>query len=207
MVCMIIDDYYNNFFLFVYYIYNIEMSESMYCVKCKEFTETSDLENKTTANGREMLQGRCNVCGTKKTKFVKSNYLGKGFGGNPALLAQALPALAEVGKSMQGTIQQGLQGIDNQLQRGFEKKQMTGEYERKEAKNARAVVRKRMADASKLAKKYNIDFDRAMDIILQEGGGEGGKVGAKPFMLQSGEYVSTKRVKPIPITGGPYIVK
>lgn len=41
-------------------------------------------------------------------------------------------------------------------------------------------------------------------MIIQEGGGEGRKVGAKPMLLQSGQYVSTKRM---PVTGGPYIVK
>lgn len=93
------------------------MSDSMYCVKCKKFTDTSDIQNKTAANGRSMLQGQCNVCGTTKTKFVKSNYLGKGFGGNPTVLAQLAPALAEVGTAMQGTIQKGLEGFDRQLQR------------------------------------------------------------------------------------------
>jgi len=40
------------------------------CVKCKSFTETKDVKTKTAKNNRQMLQGTCVVCGTKKSKFV-----------------------------------------------------------------------------------------------------------------------------------------
>ena len=51
----------------------------MYYVKCCKFTGTSDLKQKTTKNNRQMLQGICVVCGTKKTKFISGKASGKGF--------------------------------------------------------------------------------------------------------------------------------
>jgi len=49
----------------------------IYCVKCRRFTETRDVKQKTTKNNRQMLQGICVVCGTKKSKFISAS--GKGF--------------------------------------------------------------------------------------------------------------------------------
>jgi Domain of unknown function (DUF5679)/Phospholipase A2-like domain len=43
----------------------------MYCVKCKRETETKDIRNIITKNGRYMLRGVCVVCGKTKTQFVK----------------------------------------------------------------------------------------------------------------------------------------
>ena len=51
--------------------------DKMYCVKCQRFTETKDVKQKTTKNNRQMLQGICVVCGTKKSKFISTS--GKGF--------------------------------------------------------------------------------------------------------------------------------
>jgi len=48
----------------------------IYCVKCREFTETRDVKQKTTKNNRQMLQGICVVCGMKKSKFISAS--GKG---------------------------------------------------------------------------------------------------------------------------------
>ena len=50
----------------------------MYCVKCQRFTETKDVKQKLTKNNRQMLQGICVVCGTKKSKFISAKR-GKGF--------------------------------------------------------------------------------------------------------------------------------
>lgn len=47
------------------------MSELIYCVKCKEKTKTVDAEKKKSKNNRNMIQGICKRCGTKKTTFVK----------------------------------------------------------------------------------------------------------------------------------------
>ena len=44
----------------------------MYCVKCRTFTGTRVLKQKTTKNNHQMLQGICVVCGTKNSKFIKS---------------------------------------------------------------------------------------------------------------------------------------
>ena len=49
----------------------------IYCVKCRKFTETRDVKQKTTKNNCQMLQGICVVCGTKKSKFISAG--GKGF--------------------------------------------------------------------------------------------------------------------------------
>ncbi len=44
----------------------------MYCVKCRERTETLNAEKVTTRNGRLMQRGVCAVCGKVKTQFIKS---------------------------------------------------------------------------------------------------------------------------------------
>jgi len=51
--------------------------DKMFCVKSRKFTETRDVKQKTTKNNRQMLQGICVVCGTKKSKFISAS--GKGF--------------------------------------------------------------------------------------------------------------------------------
>jgi len=43
----------------------------MYCVKCKDKTETVDVQNAVTKNNRPMLRGKCVACGTTKTQFIK----------------------------------------------------------------------------------------------------------------------------------------
>ena len=49
----------------------MEMSNDMYCVKCKSRTETRNIQNVVSKNNRRMLRGVCAVCGTTKTQFVK----------------------------------------------------------------------------------------------------------------------------------------
>ena len=44
----------------------------MYCVRCKKKTETTNEQLVTTSNNRQMKRGKCAVCGTTKTQFVKS---------------------------------------------------------------------------------------------------------------------------------------
>ena len=51
----------------------------MYCLKCKKKTETIDINQVTTKNGRRMLKGVCSVCGSKKSQFVAHGTTGKGF--------------------------------------------------------------------------------------------------------------------------------
>lgn len=50
---------------------------NLYCVKCKAKTSTKDLTETTSKNGRPMLKGFCEVCGTKKSSFTKMNSGGK----------------------------------------------------------------------------------------------------------------------------------
>lgn len=44
---------------------------SMYCFKCKTSTDTINLQNVVSSNGRPMRRGKCAVCNTTKTQFVK----------------------------------------------------------------------------------------------------------------------------------------
>lgn len=48
----------------------------MYCVKCKRKTNTNNISNNVSKNGKNMLQGTCDICGTKKTKFVSNSQSG-----------------------------------------------------------------------------------------------------------------------------------
>jgi hypothetical protein len=53
-------------------ILNIVFKSIMYCVKCKRKTETKDVQNVTSKNGRPMLRGICAECGKAKTQFMKA---------------------------------------------------------------------------------------------------------------------------------------
>ena len=44
----------------------------MYCVKCRKKTDTTNEQIATTSNNRSMKRGKCAICGTTKTQFVKS---------------------------------------------------------------------------------------------------------------------------------------
>ena len=50
----------------------------MYCVKCRKSTETSQTERTVSKNNRHLLRGKCVVCGTTKTQFIKSSAEGSG---------------------------------------------------------------------------------------------------------------------------------
>ncbi|MDP9368345.1 MAG: DUF5679 domain-containing protein [Chloroflexota bacterium] len=41
-----------------------------YCVKCREKREIQDPEEVTMKNGRNAIQGKCGVCGTKLFRMV-----------------------------------------------------------------------------------------------------------------------------------------
>ena len=45
----------------------------MYCVRCKRKTETTNEQIATSKNNRQMKRGKCAVCGTTKTQFIKSS--------------------------------------------------------------------------------------------------------------------------------------
>ena len=42
-----------------------------YCLKCKKKQKIDDVKNTKSKNGRNMLKGKCSVCGTTVCKFVK----------------------------------------------------------------------------------------------------------------------------------------
>ena len=42
----------------------------MYCLKCKQLTDTNNVERVVTRNGRNMKRGICVICGSVKTQFV-----------------------------------------------------------------------------------------------------------------------------------------
>ena len=48
----------------------------MYCVKCKNKTETVDVQNVVSKNNRPMLRGKCAACGCTKTQFLKKSTAG-----------------------------------------------------------------------------------------------------------------------------------
>ena len=45
----------------------------MYCVRCKKNTKTTNEQIVTTSNNRQLKRGKCAICGTTKTQFVKSS--------------------------------------------------------------------------------------------------------------------------------------
>ena len=44
----------------------------MYCVKCRKATDTSNMQNAVSKNGRNMKQGKRVICGTTKMQFIKA---------------------------------------------------------------------------------------------------------------------------------------
>lgn len=42
----------------------------IYCLKCKTHTDTRDVYETTSKNGRKMKKGICTVCGSKKSTFL-----------------------------------------------------------------------------------------------------------------------------------------
>ena len=42
-----------------------------YCLKCKANTDNIDPKMIRTKNNRLIMQSKCSVCGTKKSRFVK----------------------------------------------------------------------------------------------------------------------------------------
>ena len=44
--------------------------ESIYCLRCKKKTDTNNITQKKTKDNRNMVQGTCVVCNTKKSKFI-----------------------------------------------------------------------------------------------------------------------------------------
>ena len=52
----------------------------MYCLKCKKDTKDLNVKAFMTKNNRYMLKSSCNICKSKKSKFIsKKEILGSGF--------------------------------------------------------------------------------------------------------------------------------
>ena len=43
-----------------------------YCLKCRENTENINPKVLTSSNGRVMILSKCAICGSKKSRFIKS---------------------------------------------------------------------------------------------------------------------------------------
>ena len=79
----------------------------MYCVKCKQKTETLNITQVTTKNNRCMLKGVCSICGKNKASFIACstvNKNGKGFSLNNFVnnLPIELHQFAEKGEDVPG---------------------------------------------------------------------------------------------------------
>lgn len=46
----------------------------IFCVKCKDHTDTTGMFLATTKNDRKMVKGICVVCDSKKCRFVKKGF-------------------------------------------------------------------------------------------------------------------------------------
>ena len=42
-----------------------------YCLKCKKNTESINPKVSKTSNGKTMVLSKCDICGSKKSKFIK----------------------------------------------------------------------------------------------------------------------------------------
>ena len=52
----------------------------MYCVKCKQKTDSKNITEVISMNNRKMLKSICSICGSKKSSFIKSDKSGTGLG-------------------------------------------------------------------------------------------------------------------------------
>ena len=48
----------------------------IYCLKCGKKTETNDLKDAVVKVSRHITTGTCKACGTKKSVFVKMDWMG-----------------------------------------------------------------------------------------------------------------------------------
>ena len=46
----------------------------MYCLKCKKDTKDLNIKAFITKNNRHMLKANCNICKSKKSKFVSKQH-------------------------------------------------------------------------------------------------------------------------------------
>ena len=66
----------------------------MYCLKCKKDTKDLNVKAFISENNRYMLKSNCNICKSKKSKFIsKKEILGSGFLSN---LFSKIPILNKI---------------------------------------------------------------------------------------------------------------
>src|SRR4051794_19672205 len=46
------------------------MSVPIYCIKCQSKTDTDNVKDSVSKNGRKMIKGKCKDCGQGKSQFV-----------------------------------------------------------------------------------------------------------------------------------------
>ena len=63
-----------------------------YCLKCREDTENINPRVWKTSNGRTMVLSKCEICGSKKSRFIK-NQEAKGLLSNLGVKAPLSKAL------------------------------------------------------------------------------------------------------------------
>ena len=51
----------------------------MYCLKCRRVTETENIANTMSKNGRLMRRGQCVICSKTKCQFVEKETAGESF--------------------------------------------------------------------------------------------------------------------------------
>ena len=50
----------------------IHIKRKFYCFKCRTDTENINPRISNTSNGKTMIISKCEICGTKKSKFIKN---------------------------------------------------------------------------------------------------------------------------------------
>ena len=77
--------------------------DNVYCVSCRNKTNTTNIKYYTTLSGRYRMAGICTICNNKKSSFVK-NVSGKGFNINSLInnLPIELHQFAEKGEFVPG---------------------------------------------------------------------------------------------------------
>ena len=68
-----------------------------YCLKCKQNTESINPKVSKTTNGKTMMLSKCDICGSKKSKFIKKQQV-KGLLNNLGIrtLLSKIPLLGDI---------------------------------------------------------------------------------------------------------------
>lgn len=74
----------------------------MYCVKCKTKTNTSNITNEISKNGKPYIKGKCKICKSLKTKFMSKEEIENAKKGGFVITIPALAAAAGALGSLAG---------------------------------------------------------------------------------------------------------